>query len=218
MRERPGLSADDVLVAVTTLSFDIAGLELYLPLICGACTVIAPAAVSSDPRALMALLAEREATVMQATPTTWRMLLDAGWTGTPAIRALCGGEALPVALADGLVDLGLELWNMYGPTETTIWSTCARVQTQGKSLTIGRPIANTTLYILDERMEPVPVGMRASSGSRDGLARGYKGRPDLTAERFVPHPFESTLGLASTELETSRATAATASRVPGADR
>ncbi len=195
MRERPGLSADDVLVAVTTLSFDIAGLELYLPLICGACTVIAPAAVSSDPRALMALLEEREATVMQATPTTWRMLLDAGWAGTPAVRSLCGGEALPVALADALVGLGLELWNMYGPTETTIWSTCAHVQTQGKSLTIGRPIANTTLYILDERMEPVPVGMAGELWiGGDGLARGYRGRPDLTAERFVPHPFDSTPG------------------------
>jgi amino acid adenylation domain-containing protein len=191
MRQTPGLDTQDVLLAVTTLSFDIAGLELYLPLIAGACVVIASAESTSDPHALMDLLRDSQATVMQATPTTWRMLIDAGWTGTPAVRSLCGGEALPVALADELVGLGLELWNMYGPTETTIWSTCARVQTSGQSLTIGRPIANTTLYILDEKLRPVPVGMAGElwiGGA--GLARGYRGRPDLTEERFVPAPFD----------------------------
>ena len=195
MRESPGLSSEDVLVAVTTLSFDIAGLELYLPLICGARVVIASAEDASDPRALMRLLRDSGATVMQATPTTWRMLVDAGWTGEPRIKALCGGEALPVALADELVGLGLELWNMYGPTETTIWSTCARVRTRGESLTIGRPIANTKLYILDEKMRPVPVGSPGTLWiGGHGLARGYLGRADLTVERFVPHPFDSTFG------------------------
>jgi amino acid adenylation domain-containing protein len=190
MQATPGLTADDTLLAVTTLSFDIAGLELYLPLITGARVVIAPAATTSDPRGLAELLSDSGATVMQATPTTWRMLAESGWTPPAGMRALCGGEALPVALADSLVDLGLELWNMYGPTETTIWSTCCQVSTRGKALTIGRPIANTSLYILDARLQPVPVGVAGELWiGGDGLARGYRGRDDLTSERFVPDPF-----------------------------
>jgi amino acid adenylation domain-containing protein len=195
MRMTPGLSADDVLVAVTTLSFDIAGLELYLPLITGARVVIASAATASEPRALADLLARSGATVMQATPTTWRMLVDSGWSPPSDLKALCGGEALPVALADSLVELGLELWNMYGPTETTIWSTCCRVSTRGEALAIGRPIANTSLYILDAGMAPVPVGVAGELWiGGDGLARGYRGRDDLTEERFVPDPFDGAAG------------------------
>lgn len=193
MRRRPGLSAEDVLVAVTTLSFDIAGLELYLPLIAGAQVRIAPSGATEDPRALAELLERSQATIMQATPTTWRMLLDSGWSGRPGMRALCGGEALPVALADRLVEAGLELWNMYGPTETTIWSTCEHVTTRGQTLAIGRPIANTTLYVLDERMQLVPIGEVGELWiGGEGLARGYRGRSDLTRERFVAHPFDST--------------------------
>jgi amino acid adenylation domain-containing protein len=194
MRERPGLDGEDVLVAVTTLSFDIAGLELYLPLIVGARIVLAREE-TANPRALASLLDRVGATVMQATPTTWRLLLDSGWEGRGGLKALCGGEALPLSLADGLVGLGLELWNMYGPTETTIWSTCKRVDTQGERLTIGRPIANTTIYIVDEQMQPVPVGAEGELWiGGDGLAHGYRGRPDLTEERFVAHPFESSAG------------------------
>ncbi len=195
MAEQPGLGADDVLVAVTTLSFDIAGLELYLPLLVGARVVVAPGDTVSDPRALAQLLEHSEASVMQATPTTWRMLLDSGWTPSRGLKALCGGEPLPVALADRLVGLEIELWNMYGPTETTIWSTCTRVRTQGKSLTIGRPIANTTLYLLDKHLRPVPVGVAGELWiGGDGLARGYRGRDDLTAERFIPDPFDDAEG------------------------
>jgi amino acid adenylation domain-containing protein len=198
MGQRPGLGADDVLVAVTTLSFDIAGLELYLPLITGARVVVAGAATSTDPRGLAALLDRAGATIMQATPTTWRMLIDSGWPGKPGLKALCGGEALPLALAERLVAAGLELWNMYGPTETTIWSTCSRIETQGEPLTIGRPIANTTLYILDARLQPVPVGVAGELWiGGDGLARGYRGRDDLTAERFVAHPFAIEVSSAS---------------------
>jgi amino acid adenylation domain-containing protein len=195
MGDVPGLAGDDVLVAVTTLSFDIAGLELYLPLLVGAQVVVAPGETVSDPRALARLLEDCAATVMQATPTTWRMLLDAGWKPSRPLKALCGGEPLPVALADRLTSLDIELWNMYGPTETTIWSTCARVDTRGQTLTIGRPIANTTLYILDKHRRPVPVGVAGELWiGGDGLARGYRGRPDLTEERFIPDPLDATDG------------------------
>ena len=191
MGREPGMRSADVLVAVTTLSFDIAGLELYLPLAMGARLVIATHAVASDPRRLAELIERSDATVVQATPTTWRMLVDAGWRGSSGLKVLCGGEALPAVLAEQLLDLGFELWNMYGPTETTIWSTISRVR-RGAPLTIGRPIANTTLYILDDRMQPVPVGAPGElhiGGA--GVARGYLKRPDLTAERFVPHPFDA---------------------------
>ncbi len=192
MAARPGIGAGDVLVAVTTLSFDIAGLELWLPLVTGAHAVVASRHVASDPHRLMALLDGAGATVMQATPATWRMLVEAGWKGRPAMTALCGGEALPVALADQLLDRGVDLWNLYGPTETTVWSTALRVTTRGVPLSVGRPVANTTLYILDPDRDPVPVGVPGElyiGGA--GVARGYLGRPDLTAERFVPHPFEA---------------------------
>ena len=189
MRETPGLTADDVLVAVTTLSFDIAGLELYLPLVVGGRVVVAPATTAGDPRLLSALLADSSATIMQATPTTWRMLLDSGWRGSPGFRGLCGGEALPVALAEEIVACGIELWNMYGPTETTIWSSVSLVRAN-EPLTIGRPIGNTSLYILDARLAPLPAGVAGELHiGGDGVARGYRNRPDLTSERFLPNPF-----------------------------
>jgi amino acid adenylation domain-containing protein len=200
MAVRPGLAADDVLVAVTTLSFDIAGLELYLPLIVGARVVIAGAQTASDPRALARLLEGSGATVMQATPTTWRMLLDDGWSGASArggagLKALCGGEALPPGLRDQLIAAGVELWNMYGPTETTIWSTIAPLRTAGERLTIGRPIANTALYVLDEGRQPTPIGVPGELYIGGvGLARGYRHRVELTAERFLPDPFSGRPG------------------------
>jgi amino acid adenylation domain-containing protein len=190
MAERPGFGADDVLVAVTTLSFDIAGLELYLPLICGGRVVVATSDEAADPRRLAELLDAANATVLQATPTTWRMLIESGWTGRVGLKALCGGEALPQALADALAGLGLALWNVYGPTETTIWSTASRVEHAGEPVTIGRPIGNTSVYVLDTELRPVPVGVPGElyiGGT--GLARGYRNRPELTAERFVSDPF-----------------------------
>jgi amino acid adenylation domain-containing protein len=190
MRERPGLDGNDVLLAVTTLSFDIAGLELYLPLVTGARVVVASEAATSNPAELARMLDEHGVTVMQATPTTWRMLVDAGWPGRPGLKSLCGGEALPLALADALIERDLELWNMYGPTETTIWSTTRPLTTVGDSPTIGQPIANTTLYVLDDELRAVEIGTPGElhiGGS--GVARGYRGRPDLTGERFLADPF-----------------------------
>lgn len=194
MAREPGLAATDRLLAVTTLSFDIAGLELWLPLLVGGTVVIASRATAADPQALAAALIEHRISVMQATPATWRMLVEAGWPGDPALRVLCGGEALPAALAGALVERAGEVWNLYGPTETTIWSTVQRV-VPGAPVSIGGPIANTTLYVLDPAMEPVPIGVAGELYiGGDGLARGYHGRPDLTTERFVDDPFDHAPG------------------------
>ena len=193
--ERPGLVAGDVVVAVTTLSFDIAGFELLLPLTVGARVVVAPAAVAAAPGPLAGLVESSGATVMQATPATWRMLVDAGWPGRLGLKVFCGGEALPVALAGALIDRGVELWNMYGPTETTVYSVITPVATAQEAVSIGRPIANTTVYILDQARRPVPVGTEGELHIGGvGLARGYLGRPELTAERFIAHPFDPTPG------------------------
>jgi amino acid adenylation domain-containing protein len=190
MREVPGLGADDVLLAVTTLSFDIAGLELYLPLIVGARLELLTGAVAADGSRLLAAIERSGATVMQATPATWRLLLAAGWQGTPGLKVLCGGEALSGELASQLLGRCASLWNMYGPTETTIWSTVHKVEVPETVVPIGRPIANTRVYVLDARRQPVPIGTAGELYiGGDGLARGYLNRPELTAERFVPHPF-----------------------------
>ncbi|MHB9858115.1 amino acid adenylation domain-containing protein [Streptomyces sp. YIM S03343] len=193
MGERPGIGPDDTLVAVTTLCFDISMLELLLPLTTGARVILADRETASDGRRLRAVLSESGATLMQATPSTWRLLLDAGWSPRPGFRMLCGGEALPADLARRLSRDGGELWNMYGPTETTIWSAVARI-VEG-TVFLGEPIANTELHVLDARGALVPPGVPGElhiGGS--GLARGYLGRPELTAERFVPHPFPIGLG------------------------
>lgn len=190
MAVRPGIAASDVLLAVTTLSFDIAGLELYLPLVRGARIVLASRDEAADPLRLAGLLERSGATVMQATPATWRMLLDAGWAGSQRLRVLCGGEALPVDLGDALVECCAELWNLYGPTETTIWSTVAHVTSCGQPAPVGRPIANTSVYILDGLGQSVPVGTTGEIWIGGlGVARGYLGRAELTAERFVADPF-----------------------------
>jgi amino acid adenylation domain-containing protein len=189
MQREPGIAADDTLVAVTTLSFDIAGLELFLPLITGARVVIAADKAVSDPARLSSLIERSRATIMQATPATWRLLLNSGWAGSPQLKILCGGEPWSSELAEQLLPMCRSLWNMYGPTETTIWSSVARVE-KGQPVRIGAPIANTTFYILDAHRQPVPVGFPGELYiGGDGLASGYLGRPDLTAERFVGNPF-----------------------------
>ncbi|MBS2962967.1 amino acid adenylation domain-containing protein [Actinocrinis puniceicyclus] len=184
MRQRPGIGPSDVLLAVTTFSFDICMLELLLPLAEGARVVLASRQVATDGKLLAEALAGGEVTMLQATPSTWRMLLDFGWSGGAGLRALAGGEALPRELADRLLDTGATLWNMYGPTETTIWSSACRVARGPVS--IGEPIANTQLHVLDANGRLVPTGVPGELYiGGDGLARGYLGRPQLTAERFV---------------------------------
>ena len=189
MRREPGLVPEDTFLAVTTLSFDIAALELFLPLTTGACVVIATHEVAADGRRLARLLEESSATVMQATPATWRMLLGAGWGGNPKLKVLCGGEALPRDLAERLLPLCAELWNLYGPTETTIWSAAWRVS-PGQPILLGRPIANTQFYVLDRLHRPVPVGVPGELFiGGEGSARGYLDQPELTAERFIANLF-----------------------------
>jgi amino acid adenylation domain-containing protein len=191
MRREPGLTERDTLVAVTTLSFDIAGLELFLPLTTGARVVIAAREVAADGARLMELLALSGATVMQATPATWQLLLSAGWQGDRGFTILCGGEPLPRKLADQLLARAAAVWNLYGPTETTIWSTVARVERGEDAVSIGHPIANTQVYVLDARRQLVPAGVPGELFiGGHGLAHGYLNQPELTGEKFVPNPFE----------------------------
>ena len=189
MREVPGMGAQDTLLSVTTLSFDIFGLEIWLPLTTGAKVVIAPEEVARDGRELAALMRRSGATVMQATPSTWRLLLESGWEGNPHLKILCGGEAWSAQLAEQLLPKCAALWNMYGPTETTIWSAVYPVE-KGKPILIGHPIANTQFYVVDSHLQPVPVGVPGELLiGGEGLARGYLNRPELTAEKFIADPF-----------------------------
>jgi amino acid adenylation domain-containing protein len=205
MRIEPGLEALDRLVAVTTLSFDIAVLELFLPLAVGAEVVIADRETAGDGTALAALLERSRATVMQGTPSTWRLLLDAGWTGTPRFKALCGGEPLAPDLAAALLPRCGTLWNLYGPTETTVWSTCARVVPATAAalpdVHIGRPIANTRLWIVDTHGELCPIGVPGELLiGGDGVTLGYLDRPELTAERFVADHFSERHGMPESDV------------------
>ncbi|NYS19623.1 amino acid adenylation domain-containing protein [Streptomyces sp. SJ1-7] len=187
MQDRFALDEYDRLVAVTTVGFDIAGLELFLPLLHGAQVVLAPREVVRDPVALARLVDDSGATLMQATPSLWQALAEVD--GIPrSLRILVGGEALPAGLARRLAEGGRRVTNLYGPTETTVWSTAAEVS--GGDVTIGRPVANTRVYVLDRGLRPVPVGVAGElyiAGA--GLARGYHRRPGLSAERFVADPF-----------------------------
>lgn len=198
MRKQPGLTESDILLAVTTICFDIAGLELYLPLIVGARIVLARREVTSHAEQLSKLLAESGATVMQATPATWRLLLAAGWQGNKQLKILCGGEALTPGLANQLQELVNSVWNMYGPTETTIWSAVYKVEPGNKRVPIGRPIDNTQIYLVDphsEPLKPVPIGTPGELLiGGDGLARGYRNRPELNREKFIPNPFSNKPG------------------------
>ncbi|MBT8421930.1 MAG: amino acid adenylation domain-containing protein, partial [Gammaproteobacteria bacterium] len=190
MIREPGINANDRWLAVTTLSFDISILEIFGPLLAGATVVLATRDTVIDGFALARTLENDDISVMQATPATWRMLLQTGWRGGEQLKMLCGGESLDAELARELAGCGAELWNMYGPTETTIWSTCERIHADVETVTVGRPIANTRCYVLDEQLNPVPPGVAGELFiGGDGVAREYLNRPQLTAEKFIADPF-----------------------------
>jgi amino acid adenylation domain-containing protein len=185
MAETPGMNAQDTLLAITPTSFDISILDLLLPFVCGAHVIMATAEQAADGRELQNLLRQFPVTVLQATPASWRMLLDSGWEGKSDLRVLCGGEAMTSDLARQLLPRCRELWNMYGPTETTVWSSVQRV-TVADNISLGSPIANTQLYVLDENRKPVSAGQPGELWiGGTGLALGYFKRPELTAEKFV---------------------------------
>jgi amino acid adenylation domain-containing protein len=189
MANEPGLSSRDRVVAITTTTFDIAGLELFLPLYVGATIVVADKETATDPAQLNALFERSDISLMQATPATWRLLLDAGFRGREGLRMLCGGEAMSLALAKRLLACGAELWNVYGPTETTVWSTLERIEPGVERITIGHPIDHTQITLRDPQGRLVlhgAIGEICIGGL--GLARGYRGRPDLTEERFCFDP------------------------------
>jgi amino acid adenylation domain-containing protein len=186
VRDELEFGAHQSMLAVTTLSFDIAALELYLPLVTGARLVLASNQQAADPSLLIPRLRDPGPMVMQATPATWRWLIAAGWTGAPTLKILCGGEALQAELAAQLLQRSEALWNMYGPTETTIWSLLHKVRPGDDPVPIGRPLANTTIYILDANGEPVPAGVAGElyiGGA--GVARGYRNEATLTARKFL---------------------------------
>lgn len=199
MRQKPGITELDVMLAVTTICFDIAGLEVYLPLIVGAQVALVNRHVAADPAQLASSIITSGATVMQATPATWRMLLAFGWHGNKQLKVLCGGEAMSRGLANQLLAKVGSVWNMYGPTETTIWSAVCKVEPGTSAIHIGKPIANTQFYIIDhllrrksDPIKPVPINVPGELCiGGDGLARGYFNRPEIDEEKFMPNIFDS---------------------------
>jgi amino acid adenylation domain-containing protein len=195
MRRRLGLTRQDRFLAVTTISFDISVLEVFLPLTSGAHVALVDRKVAADGFQLRAELVRSQATIMQATPSTWRMLVDCGWPGDKKLMALSGGEALPRELADRLLERCGSVWNLYGPTETTIWSSAQRVAPGTGPIPIGGPIDNTRFYVVDRHHQLVPIGVPGELLiAGHGLARGYLNDPKLTAEKFIPDPFDNRPG------------------------
>jgi len=194
-RELLRLSEKDVCLAITSISFDIAALELFLPLISGARLVITSTETAYDGIGLVAKVTESGASFAQATPTTWRLIASSDWSGSPELTMFCGGESLPEELAKQLWGKGASLWNVYGPTETTIWSSAQRADSYSRSIFIGHPLANTRVYLSDRQTAlalPGTPGEIHIGGV--GLARGYAGRPDLTGDRFIPDAFSGEIG------------------------
>jgi amino acid adenylation domain-containing protein len=196
MRIQPGITKDDLLLTVTPISFDIAILELFLPLITGATGVIVSKEVTTNPFMLGQAINHYHVNIMQATPATWQLLIESGWAGEPKLKVLCGGEVLTRKLADQLLDRVGSLWNMYGPTETTIWSSLCEIKKGDAPITIGKPIGNTQLYILDPYLQPLPVGVTGEFYiGGEGLALGYLNHPQLTKEKFIADCFHSKPGM-----------------------
>jgi amino acid adenylation domain-containing protein len=192
MVQEPGINSQDAVLALTTISFDISILELLVPLTAGAKVIIVSREVATDGIMLAKKISEEGITVMQGTPSTWRLLLSGGWSGAAELKALCGGEAFPPDLFKELYPKVGSVWNMYGPTETTVWSTCCRLTDTDTTISIGKPIANTCIYILDKFLNPVPVGLTGELYiGGQGVARCYLNRTELTDQRFIPDPFVS---------------------------
>ena len=190
MKMEPGIKEQDRLLALTTVSFDISILELFLPLITGAAVIMADMETATNPERLAEFIDCKRVSIMQATPATYNMLIHSGWMPKNRIKILCGGEAMSQELANHLVNIGDSLWNMYGPTETTIWSTIFHVEKENQKPLIGKPINNTIVYILNENLLPVPIGVIGELYiGGDGVSKGYYRRDDLTSERFIKNPF-----------------------------
>lgn len=190
MRKHPGYESRETVLAITTLSFDIAVLELYLPLLFGGSVVIADWETSGDAKKLIEAVDSQDIRLMQATPATWRMMIESGWLGKRDLKVLCGGEPLPNDLAGLLLTRCGQLWNMYGPTETTVWSSVYQISSPQEPICIGRPIGNTQFYLLDADGQEVPWGVEGElmiGGA--GVTLGYWNLPDLTAERFIENPY-----------------------------
>ncbi|KAK0610815.1 polyketide synthase [Immersiella caudata] len=194
LQKDPGCAPTDRLLAITTVSFDMSLVEIFLPLVAGATVIFAEANDVRDPSALVSLMKRHEVTIMQGTPAMWQMLLDSGWKGQPRLqKAFCGGEALSQTLAERLLECSDSVWNMYGPTEVTVYASIWRVKS-GESVVIGRPVENYHLYVLDDNLTPVAAGSPGElciGGA--GVARGYRNREQLSREKFVRNPFHGGL-------------------------
>ncbi len=187
MSKTPGFLKTDRLLAVTTLSFDLSVVELFLPVSVGGLAVIAKSDEVADGQKLSNLLETHDISVMQATPITWTLLLASGWKGKKDLKCLCGGEAMTPGFINELLPKVGSLWNMYGPTETTVWSTCFRIPDIDSTILVGRPVDNTRIYILDSHNNPLPLGSTGEVCIGGlGVTKGYKNQPELTAEKFIP--------------------------------
>ena len=195
MRNSPGMNEDTVMLALASISFDPSTLELFLPLMVGAKVVVASEEMTTNPLLLAETINRHHVNMLQATPATWQLLLDTGWAGKAGLKALCGGDVLTRKMADQLLERVGSLWNVYGPTETTVWSTYCQIQKGDNPVTIGHPIGNAQIYLLDRYLQIVPVGVIGELHiAGEGLARGYLNNPKLTEEKFIPNIFSSKPG------------------------